>query len=198
MPQVILFNGPPRCGKDTCVKFLLDKHPEIYFRQRMAAALKNGVHQMLNLPVWEEEYSDVKGEPHPDFFGKKPRDIYIALAEQFMKVHFGDDCFGHIWLRQYMNTDNFIGGQHAIALVPDTGFGPEIQPLINYFGADNIWLFRIFKQGCDYAQDSRGYVYNVLPFEKEIVNIEGKPELMLQQLEYMLTVNGLYTEFYSL
>jgi len=192
MPQVILFNGPPRSGKDTCTKWLMEKHGDIFQRLRMAQALKDGVHAMLGLPVFAEEFDDVKGEELPEFFGKTPRSAYIAAAEQFMKVHFGPECFGHIWLRMY--NEQFL--EPAIALVPDTGFGPEIQPLINHFGADQIWLFRIYRKGCDFAQDSRGYVNGVLPFEKEIVNIDGEPERMLQQLEYLLTVNGLFTEWY--
>ena len=206
MPQVILFNGPPRSGKDTCVKWLMQEHADIFWRLRMAQALKDGVHAMLGLPVFAEEFDDVKGKEIPEFFGKKPREIYIAAAEQFMKTHFGADCFGHIWLRQYGEQVSFkyqpmdMHQERSIpliALIPDTGFGPEIQPLINHFGADNIWLFRIYRKGCDFSEDSRGYVHNVVPFEKEIVNIDDEPERMLQQLEYLLTINKLYTDWYS-
>lgn len=203
MPKVILFNGPPDSGKDTCVKFLLKKHEEIFFRLRMANSLKEGLHRMLGLYSHEEEYADCKGVPHPDFFNRIPRECYITAAERFMKVMFGVEVFGHIWLRQYEMADGaarafFDSAQKQIALVPDCGFGPEIQPLINHFGADQIWLFRLYKKGCDFSQDSRGYVQGILPFEREIVNIDGQPEKMLRQLEYMLTVNGLYTEFYGL
>ena len=96
-PKVILFNGPARSGKDTCEKFLIEKHPDIFFAQKFSEPLKSAVHKLLGLDLAHfNSYDECKDFSHEDFFGHIPRQDYIAMAERFAKVMYSPEHFGNI------------------------------------------------------------------------------------------------------
>lgn len=203
MVKVIAFNGPPGCGKDTAVRFLLEQHSEIFRSQRFAMPLKIGAHSLLAVEdTGEDAYEETKDQPCADFFGLKPRDFYIWLSERVMKPAFGMDVFGHLWLREYGNWMQYAcdvtdGEDKFVNLIPDCGFVEELQPLINHFGADQVMLIRIYRAGHDYSNDSRSYIKGVVPKELEVVNVNGEPMRFLQQVEHLLSINQVFAEFYQ-
>lgn len=163
--RCVLFNGPPRCGKDSAAKFLCT-HANFY-RFKFADPLKIGVHTILALPdTSADAYENCKDEPHIDFFGATPREVYIEVAES-LKRRFGKDLFGHVLLR-YKQLYSFTG-QTKIAAA-DCGFHEEIEPLLKFFGPEHILLIRVHRAGFDFRRDSRGYVKNVGCCEIDIDN----------------------------
>ena len=198
MVKVILFNGPPGCGKDTVVQHLLDAYPEVFRSQRFALTLKAGLHTLLGLDEDDAAFEDCKDKPIAEFFGRSPRELYIWVSERVMKPAFGDECFGHIWLRKYHDWIKWVpDDENTIVLVPDCGFAPEINPLINHFGAENILLIRIYRQGHDFSSDSRSYITGVLPKELEVVNVNDEPVRVCQQVEHLLNIHRVFADFYE-
>ena len=102
MIDVIIFNGPPQCGKDTAKKFILERFPESTRELRFAAPLKRSVHELLCLDEIEEEaYAHLKDVASVEAFGHTMREVYIHQSEAMLKSMFGKDIFGKLWMRNY-------------------------------------------------------------------------------------------------
>ncbi len=102
MIDVIIFNGPPQCGKDTAKNFILDRFTETTRELRFAAPLKRSVHELLCLDDIEEEaWAHIKDVESEEAFGYKLREVYIAQSEAMLKPLFGKDIFGKLWMRNY-------------------------------------------------------------------------------------------------
>lgn len=147
--RIILFNGPPGCGKDTAAQALAPEYTELKF----AWHLKECVHKIFGLdgpPVAEyEKYKD-----DPEFLGGNVtlRQAYIQLSEHFFKPLFGPRYFGEIvarWIEE-RNLDKVT--------ISDSGFAEEAQALVDTFGKENITLVRLHREGCTFEGDSRGYL----------------------------------------
>ena len=191
MYKVIFLNGPPRCGKDTICKHLNEKYPAAFDELRMSRALKRGIHTMLGMDdVSSERFDTTKDKSCPEFFGARPRDIYIAGAEQFFKKYFNQEVFGHIWLRQYYE----LGLDETIVVVPDTGFYDETLPITQSIGRDKCILIRIFRDGCDYSYDSRGYVKDICDTEFDIYNKDGRLDATYSWVRLELERLGVFAQ----
>ena len=158
MTKVIFLNGPPRSGKDTSAillkRFLFNSN-NIHSVKRMGFAdhLKNATHASLGLDLPFDHYEAQKSTPLPDFFGKTPREAYIAHSELYMKPVYGLDIYGQLWLRAAIATPNV-----AYWLIPDSGFTFEAQPVMEHYGVGNCLLIRLHREGYDYKGDSRSYI----------------------------------------
>jgi hypothetical protein len=167
--KIILFNAPPRSGKDTAVEGLYKKLTFEYdygandyalvWHFKMAEPLKYGVHHLLGLDKKPEYFEPVKDKPNPLLFGKTPRECYIDCAENYLKPLFGKDVFGHIFvnrlkIQQKLETPR----NELVVLCSDVGFVDEVMPVIKYVGEDNVMMIKLYRDGCDYSKDSRSYV----------------------------------------
>ena len=43
-------------------------------------------------------------------------------------------------------------------VVSDSGFDYEAEPVVRHFGAEHTFLVRLYRSGCDFKGDSRGYI----------------------------------------
>lgn len=191
--KVVLFNGPPRCGKDTIAKFLLNSYPDNFIQIRMAETLKRGCHALLGLPVDLEHYDEIKDKhvsnDNGDFFHLSPREFYIKVSEELMKPTFGNNIFGLLWLRIYdilHEYDPYIYG-NPIATIADSGFAEETQPLIDYFGEEALLIIRIHREGCDYSFDSRSYIRGLIQQELDVENPEGNVSSFYKRVTNILS-----------
>lgn len=169
-PKIIFFNGPPSSGKDTSADFIHGRLGSSVYRYKMALPLKESCHKMLGLEGSLEELEPLKELPIkflvqsgvignfvPNKLVKETgemtlRQFYIHFSENVMKPMFGDDVFGRIAVEYLSRCDT------PIATISDSGFALEAMPIINYFGAENIRLVRVFRPGKTFAGDSRNYV----------------------------------------
>lgn len=161
LPKVVFFNGPPHCGKDTAVRFLLNKYAEgpPYHARRLsfASPLKLAVHALFaidNPPGWYEKNDpDYKSNPtHPDFYDQNPRQAYIDMSEKYAKVLYGDDFFGQIALKRMQKQPHV-----KLWLISDSGFQSEALPVVHRYGKRNVLIVRMTRQGCSFEGDSRSY-----------------------------------------
>lgn len=164
--RVILFNGPPRSGKDTAAKALFefknkigtkleDKLPYLVFdrmsmpiKKAFAGTIAKPIDKWGNVEYWEDHKSEFTAD-----FGVSYRQWQIDFSEKFMKPLYGERVFGNLFITRAER-------QHkdAVFLVPDCGFDIEYSTLTPYFGPENVLVVKIYRPGCDFSSDSRTYL----------------------------------------
>jgi hypothetical protein len=160
MRRIILFNGPPRCGKDTAARFCF-LNPQVapsFFTvfDRMSMPIKKAFAAATNLNIdWQGnvEHWEKQKEEIILGFGVSYRQWQIDFSEKFMKPLYGEDIFGKLFIARQRR-------QHrdAITLVPDCGFNVEYKTLAAEYGEENILVIKIWRDGTTFAGDSRGYL----------------------------------------
>lgn len=152
--KIILFNGPPRSGKDTASQIALDLLGERGRFYRFASPLKNAIHSLFGLHgVDEEWFTDVKNVAVPDLYDWTPRELYIWLSEDVVKPKFGKDFFGQAAVNYIRSLPDGV-----TVVVSDCGFQNEVDVLINDFGADSVIVVQMSRDGTCFDDDSRGDV----------------------------------------
>lgn len=157
--KIILFNGPPRSGKDTAARFLFG-HPDMqkYFCvfERMSMPIKKMFAAMMAVPIdkWGnvDGYEARKEEP-VTVLGESYRQWQIDCSERFMKPLYGEPVFARLFVSR-------VHRQHkaGVILVPDCGFDIEYSTLCEAFGKENILVVKIYRPGVDWSKDSRNYL----------------------------------------
>jgi hypothetical protein len=156
--NIILFNGPPGCGKDTAAMAVLINRfgmPGTVKFDRMSMPIKRAfagtydaeISKMGNIVGWEER----KDEPHALLDGKSYRQWQIDFSEKFMKPLYGPDIFPRLLARRHYHR---LNDPAYTVLVPDCGFDVEANYLIEQTHA-RVFLMRIQRPGSNYAIDSR-------------------------------------------
>lgn len=153
----ILFNGPPRSGKDTAAKIVCDhllKPGKLWpvwekFSFPNKRAFAGTVHTAMDDEGNVRGYEHRKGEPLPILNGASFRQWQIDYSEKFMKPLYGNDIFGRLLLAR-CDEENV----HDIYVVSDCGFQIECDVLRNH----NVLLIRMEREGCTFEGDSREYV----------------------------------------
>lgn len=156
---IVGFNGPPRSGKDTLAEMLADKMDKsgVTLPVRM---------ESLSLPLREIAYAmtgwagSLDGENYEQFktthfkaFGKSGRHIMIDVSEQFLKPVYGIEIMAQLLIQR-----NIEFGP-AVLLIRDCGFQIEVNPLESWVGRENLYMANVFREGCDFSNDSREYVH---------------------------------------
>ena len=157
--RIILLNGPPRCGKDTVSAILKEHSPSFVHQEKFALPMKivTPLVYSVTLSHWKEhlDTAENKDLACSEFFGKTPREVQIALSEEYLKPLHGKTIFGKLLSRRL---NMVLGGMLDCVVISDSGFLEEALEVINTFGAENIQLWRIHREGCDFSKDSRNYI----------------------------------------
>lgn len=152
--KIILLNGPAGSGKDHAAKYLQSNLPSTRL-DKFARILKERTHAMYGFD-WRpwEYYEDCKEIPNDDFLGLTPRQAYIAVSETYFKLQHGNRVFGKFL------ADDLDKFNQSIIAVSDSGFVEEAEVLIDKYGASNVMLIRIYRDGYTFARvnDSRNYI----------------------------------------
>lgn len=158
--QILLLNGAPRSGKDTVAKMLKDAASSSVHLEKFALPMKLSVPLIYGVPreKWEKELDTERNKDMAcsDFFGKTPREVQIALSEDFLKPMHGKKIFGELLGRRLKG----LQGRSMLecVVISDSGFYDEAKEIINMFGADRVQLWRIHREGYDFKGDSRSHV----------------------------------------
>lgn len=175
MTKVLLINGAPRSGKDAAgeelVRLLADSgiNAKVF---KFATALKVATHGTFfglqglldsnpgDLVTDPASFEDEKDQEHELFYGKTPREAYIAVSELLCKPLFGEEFFGEVLAQQIQReADDKKTPYLDVAIVTDSGFAPEAKPIIRKFGRDNVGLIRLSRTGTSFKGDSRGSIF---------------------------------------
>lgn len=196
MTHVVFLNGPPRSGKDTIGRIITDAVPGAR-AVKYAHALKVATHALFAslqgrqvttdaYGYWccdtdvdamdklhdDAYYEAVKGEPCRDFFGKTPREAYIAVSELLCKPLFGPQFFGRLLAEEIARHPSV-----PVWAITDSGFAEEAAPIIAAVGRENCTLVRMRRQGCGFAGDSRSYIDLDVPNRFDVMNDLDVPTL---------------------
>lgn len=156
--KIVLINGAPGVGKDTLANgmatLMKECRQDNVVVDKFAAPLKSAVHALFGMPrVPLDIFESRKNEPCPELFGAIPRKEYIALSEEYVKLRFDNEHFGRVMVQRIKQSAR----EHKlnVTIISDSGFASEAQPVIREFGADNVMLINIKREGCDFSGDSR-------------------------------------------
>jgi hypothetical protein len=154
--KLILFNGPPRSGKDTAADRLVHSFGAYSFK--FSAPIKAAIRATFGLCDDEVEYAEsIKSESTALFHGNSYRETQISFSERWMKPTFGIDVFGYIAARSLrLSIANDPG--RGLYVCSDSGFAEEAEPVIEVFGRENVLLVYVHRDGCTFAGDSRSYI----------------------------------------
>lgn len=158
----ILFNGPPRSGKDTAARAVydyIDADRSVRFfpvwekfsyanKRAFAGAMDLGVDRWGTVDLVEHTKDDII-----PILGVSYRQWQIDFSEKFMKPLYGDDIFGRLLLHR-CEMDVQENGPDAIYIVSDCGFQTECDLLRDH----NVLLFVMNRDGCTFEGDSREVV----------------------------------------
>lgn len=202
-PRVILINGPPSSGKDTVGRMIEEKLGGGLSRiSKFARQVKERTHAFYELvdlrtgkPERHNAYDVRKDDPLPEFWGLSPRQAYIEMSERYTKAVHGKGIWGILLLHDLRTFDALHKTVwlpweenkqcRSTHIITDCGFLEEVEPLVGWYGAENLVLLRLFREGKTFEKDSRGYLdVDMLTEQKiryfDISVIEGLQELRKQ------------------
>lgn len=146
---IILFNGPPRSGKDTLSKGL-DKYIANIKHLHFAEVLKNLTHRVYGLyDVPFDHFEIQKDILLKEFLGKTPRECYIQMSEHYLKPLYGNNFFVEYTAETLKN--NYI---YSIC---DCGFDEEVKYLSTRDDIKCIYII-LQRDGKNFDNDSRKYI----------------------------------------
>jgi len=178
MLKVVVFNAPARSGKDSASSHMCKITDNGYhkaFKDELFKICAN----ILGISVerFKDGYDETLGEVYnrkgkkllfhedPDIWYKdytgtilqrirgkqySKREFLIHMSENVIKPSFGKDAFGKTFVNSLP--------EEGIVFVSDSGFPEELQPVIDYVGAENVLVIRIQREGCSFEGDSRDYL----------------------------------------
>lgn len=206
-PFVILFNGPPKSGKDTIAKLLreyIDSQSEIPTHMLHFATPMRDMAMNLVGESGFQRYNEIKDLPQPmlkragidDDGFDSIRQFMIGISEQFMKMRYGRDIWGRILLHRYAG--NWWGKLPAIVLIPDLGFTSEFNVVASATTPRRVVIVQTHREGTSFAGDSRNYV-EPSPYSgvhKVTLRNDSTPQDALEKLVAMFGVIGFCSQVF--
>jgi hypothetical protein len=173
--RAVFLNGPPRSGKDTLARLIVEALAPDAIHLKMAEPLKRATHLAFaalsgaTFCPSPDHFEDCKDEPNTFFLQTTPRQAYIAFSEGMLKPLLGKGVFGHLAIKALQDiTQPYL-------VYSDCGFYDELVPLTKHIGYHNCRLVRLHRPGLDFRGDSRSYVKQGL-IESVVVNNFGTIE----------------------
>ena len=160
--KLILLNGPPRSGKDTAARFIVDEptlisNPTVFekfslpIKHAFAGMMMTGVDDWGNVEGYEAD----KSSPIPLLGNVSYRAWQIAFAEDFMRHSFGTNIFSKLLLSRLEEYQRNEEGVEWLCVISDCGFQAEVDFLTREFPPSDTALFNIERPGTSFAGDSR-------------------------------------------
>ena len=170
-PLVIMFNAPPRAGKDTACEILMRKFPESvkyeYFKEYLYKESAKVLGLDFNFWASVCQAGDLKDKPMLRLQAGEaegsltPRDILINVAENILKPKHGKDCIANATAHKIAKTiQQFKAekGYNPIIVVPDLGFPYEADAVRTIIPSAEAAVVHIKREGYTFEGDSRNYV----------------------------------------
>lgn len=195
--RMIFLNGPPGCGKDTAARVIIEQiNNDAMLRQlnpievKFSWPLKSALQHFFSLTDAEVKlFEQDKEKPRQALLGKSWRQAQISLSEGWAKPWYDDpEIFGKLFWERMRRQ----GTSSLLWICSDSGFKDEATAVINNIGTKNCLLLRIHRAGCDFANDSRGYIE--LPVRSIDVRNPWTPQLQDKEMARSLFSHKLMSE----
>ena len=169
-PVVIMFNGPPRSGKDSACEIIMEHFPEVHYAYFKEVLYRESAKILgLDFNFWAKvcQNGDLKDLPMLTMSAGEtgalmtPRDILIYLAEKVLKPKHGKDFIAR---KTACTIVDLIKQQHeqsneaAVIVVPDLGFDYEIDTVRKMIPDAHVISVAVYRPGFTFEGDSRNYV----------------------------------------
>ena len=165
--KIILFNGPPKSGKDTLADIikLEYNYPKHQFKDRLyeiGSKIARMDLETYKSICSDRDIKDVNGAIRG--WEGTPREHLIYVSEDVIKPLFGDEYFGKTLadISSYIYGITGSGGLYGGIVVPDSGFMKELYPLCDITPMEGnpieIHVVQLTKDGCSFEGDSRSYL----------------------------------------
>jgi hypothetical protein len=188
--SIILFNGPPGCGKDTMAEAIWRfrwnlpgswKFDRMSMPNKKAFAGATATEHRLNSYGINSFWEPIKDTPHPLLGGRTYRNWQQDFSEKFMKPLYGEDIFAKLFAER--NHDRILAKDFHF-LVPDCGFDIEFRTLRQMYPTVPILVVKIFRDGKDFSSDTRKYLDTRITDDVIVVqNNSGLEDFQRQALE---------------
>ena len=157
--HVVVFNGPPYCGKDTLARMLADYIESHGIsapakEESLSLPLRHVAYAMVGETYNDASYAAFKETPFVEFGNHTGRQLMIDVSESFLKQVYGEKIMAQMLVARnsaWLDTD-------GVLLIRDGGFQIEINALLDEVIADNIYVVQIHRDGCSFDNDSREWV----------------------------------------
>lgn len=151
----VVFNGPPRSGKDTLAQMLVE-HMDSRItapvkQESLSLPLRHIAYSMVGRTYEDSTYEDFKRELFGEFNFTDGRHLMIDVSESFLKPVYGQSIMANMLITRNSDFDGLL-------LIRDGGFQIEVNPLLTAYGTRNVYIVRVERDGCDFSNDSREWV----------------------------------------
>ena len=168
MKKIIVFNGPPRSGKDTASEIICSHYSNSAIL-KFTEIVKNKTHESLGLVCAHDFFEKDKDLKLSIFKNLTPRQAYINMSEQ-LRNEFGQNAIADIFVEKFHNlTEQLI-------VNPDIGFQFEADVLLNNLDHKNILFIKLMRNGKTFENDCRNWV-NMDPCKTVTVYNDTKSQL---------------------
>lgn len=175
--QVVILNAPPHCGKDTIARILKEQGFAVSeFKSPMfnIACSMSGMSREDYMRDYEDRSK--KESPQSHLGGLSYREFMIHISEDIMKPLFGEGVFGERAAEACFAAHN--SGFNVV--FSDGGFIDEVKVLHDK-GLD-VTVVRLHREGYDFGNDSRQYLYPDFCKSIDLHLVEGQPERAVSNL----------------
>jgi hypothetical protein len=192
--KVLILNGPPGCGKDTIARLLCWLAPVLHgefkevlyeetanFLNNIAAYCHTNRDFIKNTAQsirYRNEQRQLKEEPW--LGGLSVRRWLQITSEMVVKKDRGQDYFGVASADRWHSK----GTDHVIS---DCGFIEEVDAVVDRFGAENVYVIRLHREGFSFAVDTRYYIKYSNAQELDFTLRAGYPMEPVEFLHTLLT-----------
>lgn len=170
---IVGFNGPPESGKDTLAEMLADHMDKQgvtipVIQCSLSTPLRCIAYGMAG---WDgkrlegDDYAEFKRTEFP-LLGVTGRQLMIDASEKFLKPTYGEDVMARLFLSSH--TGPYLV-KEKVLLIRDSGFQVEVDPLIQAVGGDNLAIINVQREGKDFSNDSREWVFHPDPERRQYV-----------------------------
>lgn len=186
-PEIFIFNGPPRSGKDVACKYLSNKYSHLFTHMEMKRHLISLALSISGIreAVWNEHYEFNKDLSWDELGGLSQRQFLIKISEEWIKPVFGSSYFGEREVKFLKSVGLHLPtyGTYLPMCYSDGGFYKEWEPFTKDF---ELILVRIHRDGYDFSKDSRSYLTgDIFKAEYDIQN-NGTLEEFYTKIESVL------------
>lgn len=169
-PLVVMFNGPPRSGKDSACEIIMEHFPEVHYAYFKEVLYKESAKILgLDFNFWASvcQNGDLKDKPMLTMTAGEtgavmtPRDILIYLAEKVLKPKHGKDFIARETantIAELIQLQREKSNEEAVIVVPDLGFDYEIDTVRKMLPDAHVISVAVYRPGFTFKGDSRNYV----------------------------------------